>query len=77
MQSVPTAPQHSPNSALDLDHYLDVQVVGDPQRQDLRLLTEEDEMQFHGIDLEHAWRIAFWVIVVLAGVASAAHAILA
>lgn len=34
-------------------------------------------MQFHGTDLEHAWRIAFWVILVLALVASAAHAILA
>jgi branched-subunit amino acid ABC-type transport system permease component len=34
-------------------------------------------MRFHGIDVEHAWRIAFWVIVILAGVASAVHAILA
>lgn len=34
-------------------------------------------MQFHGIDLEHAWRIAFWVILVLTLIASAAHAVLA
>jgi hypothetical protein len=34
-------------------------------------------MRFHGIDVEHAWRIAFWVIVILAGVASAVRAILA
>jgi hypothetical protein len=34
-------------------------------------------MQFHGIDLERAWRVAFWVILVLAALASAAHAILA
>jgi hypothetical protein len=39
--------------------------------------TEEEEMQFHGIDFEHAWRVAFWVILVLAAVASAAHAIFA
>ena len=32
-------------------------------------------MQFHGIDLEHAWRIAFWVLLVLATLASAAIAI--
>jgi hypothetical protein len=34
------------------------------------------EMQFHGFDLEHAWRVAFWVILILAAVVSAAHAIL-
>jgi hypothetical protein len=34
-------------------------------------------MQFHGIEFEHAWRIAFWVILILAVLASAAHAILA
>jgi branched-subunit amino acid ABC-type transport system permease component len=34
-------------------------------------------MRFHGIDVEHAWRIAFWLIVTLAGIASAAHAIFA
>lgn len=34
-------------------------------------------MQFHGFSFEHAWRIAFWVILVLAGIASAAHAIFA
>ena len=34
-------------------------------------------MQFHGNYHEHAWRIAFWVIVVLAAVAAAARAILA
>ena len=33
-------------------------------------------MQFHGINIEHAWRIAFWVILVLAVLASAARAIL-
>ena len=32
-------------------------------------------MQFHGIHFEHAWRIAFWVILVLAALASAARAI--
>jgi hypothetical protein len=32
-------------------------------------------MQFHGIDLEHAWRIAFWVLLILATLASAAIAI--
>jgi hypothetical protein len=32
-------------------------------------------MRFHGIDLEHAWRIAFWVILVFAVLASAAHAV--
>jgi hypothetical protein len=32
-------------------------------------------MQFHGIDLEHAWRIAFWVLLILATLASAAVAI--
>ena len=32
-------------------------------------------MQFHGIDVEHAWRIAFWVILITAVVASAAIAI--
>jgi hypothetical protein len=42
-----------------------------------RFLTEEDGMQFHGIDIERAWRVAFWVILVLAALASAAHAILA
>jgi hypothetical protein len=34
-------------------------------------------MHFHGIDFEHAWRMAFWVILILAVLASAAHAILA
>jgi hypothetical protein len=34
-------------------------------------------MQIHGFDLQRAWRIAFWVILVLAVFASAAHAILA
>ena len=34
-------------------------------------------MRFHGIDFEHAWRIAFWVILILAALASVAHAILA
>jgi hypothetical protein len=34
-------------------------------------------MRFHGIDFEHAWRIGFWVVIVLAAVASAVHAILA
>lgn len=34
-------------------------------------------MQFHGIVMEHAWRIAFWVIIILATVASAVHAIFA
>jgi hypothetical protein len=33
-------------------------------------------MRMNGIDLEHAWRVAFWVILVLAGVASVVHAIL-
>jgi len=33
-------------------------------------------MWFHGIP-EHAWQIAFWVILILAAVASAAHAIFA
>lgn len=32
-------------------------------------------MRFHGIDVEHGWRIAFWVILILAGVASVAHAV--
>ncbi len=32
-------------------------------------------MQFHGIDLGHTWRIAFWVLLVLATLASAAIAI--
>ena len=32
-------------------------------------------MQIHGINVEHAWRIAFWVILVLAVLASAARAI--
>jgi hypothetical protein len=32
-------------------------------------------MQFHGIDLEHAWRIAFWVLLIVAALASAAIAI--
>lgn len=32
-------------------------------------------MHFHGTDLEHVWRIAFWVILVLTLIASAAHAI--
>jgi hypothetical protein len=32
-------------------------------------------MQFHGTDLQHAWRIAFWVLLVLATLASAAIAI--
>jgi hypothetical protein len=32
-------------------------------------------MHFHGIDLERAWRIAFWVILILAVLASAAHAV--
>ncbi len=50
---------------------------GTPQKQGHRLLREEDEMQFHGIDLDHAWRIAFWVILVLAALGSAAHAIFA
>jgi branched-subunit amino acid ABC-type transport system permease component len=54
-----------------------IRQFGAPQGRDVRSLTEEDEMQFHGIDLEHAWRVAFWVILVLAAVASAAHAIFA
>ncbi len=33
-------------------------------------------MQFHGIAMEHAWRIAFWVIIILATLESAVHAIL-
>lgn len=33
-------------------------------------------MQPHGNDMEHLWRIAFWVILILAGVASAAHAVI-
>lgn len=33
--------------------------------------------QFHGISVERGWRIAFWVIVILAAVASAVHALLA
>lgn len=77
VQNAATAPQHSPNFALDLDHYRDSHGSWRPAEAGLRLLTEEDEMQFHGIDFEHAWRIAFWVILVLAGVASAAHAIFA
>ena len=32
-------------------------------------------MQFRGIHIEQAWRIAFWVILVLAVLASAARAI--
>ncbi len=32
-------------------------------------------MQFHGIDLGHAWRIAFWALLILATLASAAIAI--
>lgn len=34
-------------------------------------------MQFHGIHFEHAWRVAFWVILVLTALASAARAIFA
>jgi hypothetical protein len=71
-----TTPQRTPNSALDLDHYRETQRSealrgGSPAPQ------EEDEMWFHGIDVEHAWRIVFWVILTLAVVASAAHAIFA
>jgi hypothetical protein len=40
-----------------------------------RLLTEEEEMQIHGLDLQHAWRIAFWVGLILAALASAVVAI--
>jgi hypothetical protein len=32
-------------------------------------------MQFHGIGSEHAWRVVFWVIIILAAVASGARAI--
>ncbi len=31
----------------------------------------------HGFNFEHAWRIAFWVVLILAAVGSAARAILA
>jgi hypothetical protein len=37
---------------------------------------EEEPMRFHGIS-EHGWRVAFWVILILAVVASGAHAIFA
>jgi hypothetical protein len=41
-----------------------------------RLLTEEEEeMQIHGLDLQHTWRIAFWVVLILAALASAVLAI--
>ena len=33
-------------------------------------------MQFHGIGFEQAWRIVFWVVLILAAIASGAHAIL-
>ena len=33
-------------------------------------------MQFHGIGFERAWRIAFWAVLILAAIASAAHAII-
>jgi hypothetical protein len=33
-------------------------------------------MRLHGIDFGHAWRIGFWVILILAVFASAARAIL-
>lgn len=33
-------------------------------------------MQFHRIGFELVWRIAFWVILILATVASAARALL-
>jgi hypothetical protein len=33
-------------------------------------------MRFHGIDLEQAWRVAFWVVLILAVLASAVRAII-
>jgi hypothetical protein len=33
-------------------------------------------MEFHGIGFQ-GWRLAFWVVIVLAAVASAVHAIVA
>jgi hypothetical protein len=33
-------------------------------------------MQIHGVDVHHhAWRIAFWVVLILAAAGSAVHAI--
>jgi hypothetical protein len=32
-------------------------------------------VRFRGVDLEHVWRIAFWVILILAALASAGHAL--
>ncbi len=34
-------------------------------------------MHFHGFHVERAWPVVFWLIIVLAAIASAAHAILA
>ncbi len=32
-------------------------------------------MHFRGIHREHAWRVAFWVILILAALGSAVHAL--
>lgn len=32
-------------------------------------------MRFHGINMEQAWRVAFWVVLILAALASAVRAI--
>jgi hypothetical protein len=34
-------------------------------------------MHFRGIRVDQAWRVAFWVILILAALASAVHALLA
>jgi len=33
-------------------------------------------MWHHGNGFEHIWTVAFWVILILAGIASAAHAVI-
>jgi hypothetical protein len=38
---------------------------------------EDLRVQFRGDQFDRAWRIAFWVILILAAAASGAHALIA
>lgn len=39
------------------------------------VFEEESRVRHRDIELDRFWRIAFWVLVVLAGIASAIHAL--
>jgi hypothetical protein len=37
---------------------------------------EEERVRFRGLNRDQAWRVAFWVLLIVATVASAGHGIL-